>query len=304
MTGRLRVGLVVDVGKRQLLLRGQPLQVHLSPQEFDLLHLLWEKAGEVCASDEVCDRLWPDEESHTGRQQDLHQVVRHVRRKLEPHVGSGVIENVPRVGYRLGLEVRAEEEEELPAPRRLGNLPVELTSFVGRADEIRMAGESLSAARLLTLTGIGGGGKTRLALKVAEEQQESYPDGVWLVELASLSDSSLVDKEVTSTIGSFDKESLADKRLLLILDNCEHLLDSCAQTAVKVLQQAPLSRILATSREPLGVPGEVIHRVPPLSIPSSTDLPPDSLSAYEAVSLFVDRARSAEPNFALTEATG
>ena len=304
MTERLRVGLVVDVGKRQLLLRGQPLQVHLSPQEFDLLHLLWEKAGQVCTSDEVYDRLWPDEGSHSGRQQDIHQVVRHVRRKLEPHVGSGVIENVPSIGYRLGLEVREEEEEELPAVRRVGNLPVELTSFVGRADEIRTAEKLLSAARLLTLTGIGGAGKTRLALKVAEEQQEYYPDGVWLVELASLSESSLVDKEITSVIGSFDEESLADKRMLLILDNCEHLVDSCAQAAFKVLQQAPLSRILATSREPLGVPGEIIHRVPPLSIPPSTDLSPNSLSAYEAVSLFVDRARSAEPNFALTEVTG
>ena len=186
----------------------------------------------------------------------------------------------------------------------LGNLPVELTSFVGRADEIRRVGELLSAARLLTLTGIGGAGKTRLALKGAEEQQDFYPDGVWLVELGSLSDPSLVNKEVTSAIGSFHNESLADKRLLMVLDNCEHLVDACAQTAVKVLQQAPLSRILATSREPLGVPGEVVYRVPPLSIPPITDLSPESLSAYEAVSLFVDRARSAEPNFALTEVNG
>ena len=186
----------------------------------------------------------------------------------------------------------------------VGNLPVELTNFVGRADEIRRVGELLAVARILAITGIGARGKTRLALKVAEEQQEYFPDGVWLVELASLSDPSLVNKEVTSTIGSFDKESAADKKLLTVLDNCEHLVGACAQTAVQVLQQSPLSRILATSREPLGVPGEVIYRVPPLSIPPSTDLSLESLSVYEAVNLFVDRARATEPNFALTEATG
>ena len=172
---------------------------------------------------------------------------------------------------------------------------------MGRDDEVKRVGELL---RLLTLTGIGGAGKTRLALKGAEEQQESYPDSVWLVELASLSDPSLVTKEVTSTIGSLDRDSLADKRLLMVLDNCEHLVDACAQTTVQLLQQAPLSRILATSREPLGVPGEVIYRVPPLSMPPSTNLSPESLAGYEAVSLFVDRAKSADPNFGLNEVTG
>ena len=211
MTERLRVKRMVDVEKRQLLLRGQPLQVRLSPQEFDFLHLLWGRAGQVCTSDEVHDRLWPDEESHIGRREDLHQVVFHLRRMLEPHTGPGVIENVPRVGYRLGLEVSEEDQEELPTSPRRGNLPVELSNFVGRTDEIRTAGELLSAARLLTLTGIAGAGKTRLALKVAQVQQEFYPDGVWLVELASLSQSTLVDKEITNTIGSLDNESLADK---------------------------------------------------------------------------------------------
>ena len=181
-----------------------------------------------------------------------------------------------------------------------GNLPVELTSFVGRDDEIRAVEKLLSDARLVTLTGISGAGKTRLALKAAGEQQEAYPDGVWLVQLASLTDPALVDKEVTSTIGPPDR----DKRLLLVLDNCEHLLDSCAQTAMRVLQQAPLERILATSREPLGVPGEVIYRVPPLPVPPSTDLSPDSVSTYGAVTLFMDRARSAQPDFTLTRTTG
>ena len=182
----------------------------------------------------------------------------------------------------------------------VGNLPVELTSFVGRDNEIRTVGELLSAARLVTLAGIGGAGKTRLALKVADEQQEAYPDGAWLVQLASLTDPALVDREVAATIGPTDRE----KRLLLVLNSCEHLLEACAQTAMRLLQEAPLIRILATSREPLGVPGEVIYRVPPLSIPSSTDLSPDLLSTYEAVTFFVDRARSVQPNFMLTTATG
>ena len=102
----------------------------------------------------------------------------------------------------------------------VGNLPVELTSFVGRDDEIRTVGELLSAARLVTLAGIGGAGKTRLAVRSADEQQEAYPDGVWLVQLASLTDPSLVDREVTAISGPSDR----DKKLLLVLDNCEHLL--------------------------------------------------------------------------------
>ena len=182
----------------------------------------------------------------------------------------------------------------------VGNLPVELTSFVGRDEEIRTVGELLSAARLVTLAGIGGAGKTRLALKAADEQQEAYPEGVWLVQLASLTDPTLVDREVTAAIGPSDR----DRRLLLVLDNCEHLLEACAQTATRMLQEEPLSRILATSREPLGVPGEVIYRVPPLSIPPSTDPSPDTLSSYEAVTLFVDRARSVQPNFVLTPTKG
>ena len=182
----------------------------------------------------------------------------------------------------------------------VGTLPVELTSFVGRDDEIRRVGELLSAARLVTLTGIGGAGKTRLALKVADEHREAYPDGVWLVQLASLTDPSLVGKEVNSVIGPLDRT----RRLLLVLHNCEHLLDSCAQTALRVLQEAPLGRIVATSREPLGIPGEVNYRVSPLSIPPSTDLSPDSLSTYGAVALFVERATSVQPDFVLTPATG
>ena len=180
------------------------------------------------------------------------------------------------------------------------NLPVQLTSFIGREEEIAEIDGLLANNRLVTLAGGGGSGKTRLSLEVGSANIDAFSDGVWLVQLASITDPSQVDRAVTLVIGPPDPS----ERLLLLIDNCEHLLDSCAQTAVRVLQQSPLGRILATSREPLGVPGEVTYRVPPLPIPPSSDIPLESISRYQSVTLFVDRARSSQPDLALTEATG
>ncbi len=192
------------------------------------------------------------------------------------------------------------------------NLPFQLTSLVGREREIGEVGRLLAEARLLTLTGPGGSGKTRLALAVAARVLEGFEDGVWLVELASLSDPKLVPQAVASVLGVREApgttltESLTDylrsRKTLLVLDNCEHLIDASASLALALLRSCPNLSILVTSREALGVPGEILFAVPPLSLPDPRHLPAvDGLSHYEAARLFVERAKGLKPGFEVTE---
>ena len=190
------------------------------------------------------------------------------------------------------------------------NLPLELTSFVGRKEEIREISLLLTARRLVTLTGAGGCGKTRLALQIAANLVEDYPDGVWLVELAPLADPRLAPQAVASVLRvpeavgqdlvSVVVEALRPRSLLLLLDNCEHLLDACAQLADAVLPSCPKVQILATSREMLGVRGEMIWQVPTLMVPDVATTTFEGVRQSEAVQLFVDRARAVVPDFAAT----
>lgn len=201
---------------------------------------------------------------------------------------------------------------EFPPPRSLEsfshNLPSQLTSFIGRETEMGEARALLGQSRLLTLTGMGGAGKSRLALQVAADVVDDYPDGVWLIELAPLSDPNLVPQAIASALGlreESDKrlaETLTDtlrpKSLLLILDNCEHLVDACARLADTLLRACPGLRLLATSREALDIGGETLFPLASLSLPSGPALPPaDMLRQYESVRLFVDRATAAQPAF-------
>ncbi len=203
-----------------------------------------------------------------------------------------------------------EQEADLSHPT--DNLPLALTSFVEREREMAEVEKLLVESRLLTLTGPGGSGKTRLALAVAPEVARGYEDGVWLVELASLSDPDLVTRAVASVLGMREApdKTLADAicdhlsptETLLILDNCEHLIDACSSFAETVLRRCPQLSILATSREALGVYGEILFDVPPLSLPDPRHLRTvDGLPGYEAASLFTERARAVRLDFALTE---
>lgn len=192
------------------------------------------------------------------------------------------------------------------------NLPVQLTSFVGREDDITEAKRLLAGTRLLTLTGSGGAGKTRLSLQLAAEILEQFPEGVWFVELARITDPELVPHAVAEALGAFIAEEniltktliayLRDKHTLLILDNCEHVVDGSAQFAEAVLRGCPGLKILASSREALGIIGETAWRLPSLALPDPhQQATVDSLSQCASIQLFLERARAARPDFVLTE---
>jgi predicted ATPase len=191
------------------------------------------------------------------------------------------------------------------------NLPLQVTSFVSRDKDVAELKRLLDATRVLTLTGAGGSGKTRLSLHLAAEVLENYPDGVWCAELAPLEQPDLMPHAVAAILGVRAESGAAiittlvnaigPKKLLLVLDNCEHLIDACARLVEALTRSCPNVRVLATSREPLRIPAETTWRVPLLEVPDPEHLPPlDVLASYESVRLFLDRALAAQPRFALT----
>jgi predicted ATPase/class 3 adenylate cyclase len=191
------------------------------------------------------------------------------------------------------------------------NLPVQLTSFIGLEGEIDEVKQLLATTRLLTMTGAGGCGKTRLALQVAAVVLEDFAEGVWLVELATLSDPTLLFQAVASALNIREQpgrslqatiiDYLSPKQLLLVLDNCEHLVAACARLAETLLRACPHLRILATSREALGIAGETIRPVPSLSVPDPRRQPTvETLRRSEATRLFIERAIAGLPTFSPT----
>ncbi|MBB6048688.1 adenylate/guanylate cyclase domain-containing protein [Armatimonas rosea] len=193
----------------------------------------------------------------------------------------------------------------------LNNLPQQVTQFIGRERETVAVRELLQQTRLLTLTGAGGTGKTRLALQVAAELLERFPDGIWFVELAPLDTACQVVQALASTIGAKEQSdlplelaltiALKEKQLLILLDNCEHLIDATAKLAETLVRQCAGVQILASSREALGVLGEQTYRVPSLSLPDRhRPQTPEALAQFEAVQLFLDRARLTRPDFQIT----
>jgi non-specific serine/threonine protein kinase len=194
------------------------------------------------------------------------------------------------------------------------NLPAQLTSFIGREKEIETVKHLVAThrgSRLVTLTGAGGSGKTRLALEVAAKLCDIFPDGVWFIQLASLSNATLVPQTVMLTLGLHEdanrsaltsvSDFLQPKQAVIVLDNCEHLIHACAQLAETLLRACPTLHILATSREALGIAGETPYLVPTLTTPNPAHAKLETLPQYESVQLFVERTQTALPGFTLTK---
>ena len=218
-----------------------------------------------------------------------------------------VARRFPKATSRSGSSLSEE-----PAYSSRHNLPNAHSSFVGREQEIVEVKRSLTMTGVLTLTGTGGSGKTRLALEVARDLVGAYPDGVWLVELAPLTDPEPVPRAVAAALGVSEQPGrplaqtlsnyLRSRQTLLVLDNCEHLIDACARLVDTLLGSCSGLRVLATSREALGVPGEANWPLSPLTLPDAERVPPvEELNRYEAIKLFLERARSRLPDFELTD---
>jgi predicted ATPase/DNA-binding SARP family transcriptional activator len=247
----------------------------------------------------------------SGRQADALAVYQRIRQTLGDELGLD-----PSAELRALEQAILRQEPQLRAPARAvaatpaastHNLPGRLTSFVGRGEELSEVRRLVAEHRLVTLTGPGGSGKTSLAIQAAMAITDGYADGVWLVRLAGLEEADRVPRAVADTLrvpddaGTAEEQLvryLGDREILLVLDNCEHLVDASAGLAEHLLVTCPRLRLLATSREPLAVPGEVQLAVPPLPTPPP-DTSDEDLPTYDAVQLFVDRARGAVPAFTL-----
>jgi predicted ATPase/DNA-binding winged helix-turn-helix (wHTH) protein len=300
--------------EQRLLLEGDR-PVRLGSRAFDILAALVERPGEVLGKEQLIARAWPQtfvEEANLKIQMSA------LRRALgDGQGGNRYVLTVPGRGYNFVAPVRREETLRAasapPVPSATPhNLPFAVTRMIGRDDAVAALATRLSRERLVTIVGAGGIGKTTVALAAAERMMTSYEHGVWLVDLAPLGDPRLVPSAV-ATVLSLEirtEDPLAalvaavrDNRMLLLLDNCEHLIDAAASLATAIIRGAPHVAILATSREPLGMAGECDYRLAPLGIPqASSRLTAAEAAAFPAVQLFVERASAIVEDFALTDA--
>ena len=301
----------IDLARRELRVLGSAVPV--GGRAFEIVEILAEQAGELVTKDELMSRIWPGAvvlentlQVHTAA---VRKALGPYRSLLKTELGRGYRllgkwtvrhQDVPR--HPSGLQ-RISAAHELPPT----NFPTLVTRVIGRAGAGQRLRDLLSAYRVVTLTGPGGIGKTTLGLKVARRMLGEFADGGWLVELASLADPDLVPSAVASILGlkisgetiSADSvaRAIAAQRIILVLDNCEHVVDAVADLTEVIVRQCPHTTILATSRETLRVDGECVYRVQPLEVPATELADPDHILAHSAVELFVSRARAQTPDF-------
>jgi predicted ATPase/DNA-binding winged helix-turn-helix (wHTH) protein len=299
---------------QRLLLEGDK-PVRLGSRAFDILTALVERAGEVVSKEALIARAWP---ATFVDEANLKIQVSALRRALGDGQGNNrYVVNVAGRGYNFVAPIRKEEPSRAApsptiAPSAPHNLPVATTRMIGREEIVTTLVAQLSRQRLATVVGPGGIGKTTVALAVAERMIGAYEHGVWLVDLAPLRDLSLVPSAVATVLGLEIRTedplrglvaALSGNRMLLVLDNCERVIDAAAGLAEAVLSGTSGVNILATSREPLGVPGERVHRLGSLNSPEpSPGLTATEAAAFSAVQLFVERVTAIVEDFVLTDA--
>jgi predicted ATPase/DNA-binding winged helix-turn-helix (wHTH) protein len=297
--------------RREVLADGRPME--LGGRAFDVLVALIEANGAVVSKDELMSRVWP---GRIVEDNNLHAQIKALRKALSDH---DVIRTIVGRGYQFRGEVRARpasrsEQAELGAalevsgpPRAPTNVPAPTSGLIGRDLMIAEVISLVADHRFVTLTGTGGIGKTQLALEVARRLLSRFPDGVWVAELAPLSDPQLVPVTVATalglelTSGVISPErivaALGSKHILLVIDNCEHVIGAAAGMVEALLHGNPTAHVIATSREPLRAESERLYRVPPLAVPTEDTQGLEELLRHGAVALFVARAQAADPHF-------
>src|SRR5215472_2473386 len=304
--------------RREVLADGLPIE--LGGRAFDTLMVLIEANGTVVSKDELMSRVWP---GRIVEDNTLHAQIKALRKAFSAH---DLIRTVVGRGYQFRGEVRAGRASRTePAERGVGadvaspprastNLPAPTSNLIGRDGEIEEVLGLVADHRFVTLTGTGGIGKTRLALEVARQLQPQFADGVWIAELGSLSDPELVAITVATAFGlellsgvvSPERiaEMLGSNHIMLVLDNCEHVIDAAAGMVEALLHANPAARVIATSREPLRAESECLYQVLPLAVPAEDKHASEEMMRHGAVALFVARARAADPHFVPDEPTG
>lgn len=286
----------LDPTARTLRCEGAPLSI--GGRAFDVLLALVEASGTLVTKDQLLQRAWP---GLVVEEANVHVQVSALRKML----GAAAIATVAGLGYRFAWPVQTVQTS---ATRH--NLPSERTAFVGRRSLLDQAEQRLGQTRLLTLVGIGGTGKTRLALQLATRVLPWWSDGVFWLDLAPLASGAAVAESLAAALGLHPPPDTApaeaaaswlrDRRVLLVLDNAEHMLDAVAQRVDDILKRTAAVACVVTSREALGLPGEAVCPVPPLALPEP-GAPATAVDASEAVQLFVDRAAAALPGFELDD---
>jgi predicted ATPase/DNA-binding winged helix-turn-helix (wHTH) protein len=306
--GSLRFG-PFEFSSRDRVLRREGLQLPLGSRALDILAYLVERPGQVIPKKELMDHVWPDVSVEEG---SLRVHVAAIRKALrDGQVGNRYIANIKGRGYCfVGSVVRAEDGEDggSDSPNSRGRLPTRPRMLIGREAAVRSLRDLLSVHRVVTLTGPGGIGKSSLAIEVGRGISGEFRGGVRLVELASLADDDLVPSAVASVLGlkpmggAISAEAVAraigNANLLLILDNCEHVVNAAVELAEAVVRFCPRVSVLATSREVLRVDGEQIYRVPALAIPEAGEDEPERVLCCEAAELLLLRTRALDPAFA------
>jgi predicted ATPase/DNA-binding winged helix-turn-helix (wHTH) protein len=297
--------------RRQLLAEGRP--VRLGGRAFDLLLALIETPGAVIGKDELLSRIWPGRIVEENRLQNEIWVLRKAfgadRELIRTVSGRGYLfaGEIRRVGVGVGARLVPASLVAPAPPCPLTNLSESISELIGREAALSEVTDLVTTRRLVTLTGEGGIGKTRLGLQVARQLLPEFADGVWVTELAPLADPALVPVTVATALGleltggAISPERVAnmlsEKQLLLVLDNCEHLVGAATEIAETLLRCSSTMRVLATSREPLRAEGEYIYRVPPLEVPAQGIEDVEEVLHHSSVRLFVARARAIDPHF-------
>jgi predicted ATPase/DNA-binding winged helix-turn-helix (wHTH) protein len=300
--------------RREFLAEGVP--VPLGSRAFDVLMVLIEAGGELVTKDEILSRVWPE---MVVEEHSLQFYISALRKVLGED--RGFIKTISGRGYRFVGDITAAVSEQealanrradLPSPlpdaEELTNLPAPMSHLIGREAELSKATALVTVHRLVSLVGAGGIGKTRLGFEVARNLLPKFANGVWVAELGVLSDPDLVAVTVATAVrlelpaGAVTPArvaaALGAKQLLLVLDNCEHVIDAAASMAEALLSANPKMHVMATSREPLRAEEEHLYRVPPLAVPAEGTEDIEDLLRYGAVRLFVSRVRATQPHFA------